>query len=266
MRIFSKYQPNIVFHAAAYKHVPMLEGNLREAIINNIIGTQNIVDASIENNVNKCILISTDKAVNPKNIMGATKRIAELIIQQNNIPGQTIFSAVRFGNVLGSNGSVIPIFKKQIRMGGPITVTHKDVQRYFMTIPEAVQLVLEAGSLAQGGEIFVLDMGEPVKIYDLATTMIHLSGLEPEKDIKIEVTGLRPGEKLFEELSLTEETVNKTSNNKIYVLKSGNEMTHEETQHNIDKLFEHAENKEYIKAYEQMKVLIPSFENELLPK
>ena len=262
--VFGKYKPNIVFHAAAYKHVPMLEDNMREAIINNIVGTQNVVDASIANNVDKFILISTDKAVNPKNIMGATKRVTEMIIQENNIPGQTTFAAVRFGNVLGSNGSVIPIFQKQIRMGGPLTVTHKDVQRYFMTIPEAVQLVLEAGSITQGGEIFVLDMGEPVKIYDLATTMILLSGLEPEKDIKIEVTGLRPGEKLFEELSLSEERVKKTSNNKIYVLKSGNGMTHEDIKDSINKVFEYTRNKEYIKAYEQMKVLIPSFKNELL--
>lgn len=262
--IFSKYQPNIVFHAAAYKHVPVLESNLREALVNNIIGTQNVVDISVKHNVERFILISTDKAVNPSNVMGATKRVAEMIIQQKNQLGKTIFAAVRFGNVLSSNGSVVPIFQKQLRAGGPLTVTHKDVTRYFMTIPEAVQLVLEASSITKGGEIFVLDMGEPVKIYDLATTMIRLSGLEPEKDIAVEIVGLRPGEKLFEELSLSEETVSKTASNKIFLFKSGNEMTQQQIMQNIEQICEYTTNKEFIKAYEQMKILIPSFHNKLI--
>ena len=262
--IFQKYKPEIVFHAAAYKHVPVMEKNFHEAVFNNIVGTQNAVDVSLETGVERFILVSTDKAVNPTNIMGATKRVAEMLIQDKNRLGKTLFAAVRFGNVLGSNGSVIPIFQKQLRAGGPLTVTHKDIQRYFMTIPEAVQLVLEAASITQGGEIFVLDMGEPVRIYDLATTMIKLSGLEPDKDIKIEITGLRPGEKLFEELNLTEETVNKTSNNKIFVLKSGGELTPEETQTAIEKLSQFTNAYEYIKAYEQMKILVPTFKNDLV--
>ncbi|MFZ5975659.1 MAG: polysaccharide biosynthesis protein [Bacillota bacterium] len=261
--VFEKYRPSIVFHAAAHKHVPLMEINPREALINNIIGTLNVAEAAIANNADRFILISTDKAVNPSNIMGATKRVAELIIQQKNALGRTLFAAVRFGNVLGSNGSVVSVFKRQIREGGPITVTDKEITRYFMTIPEAVQLVLEASSIAQGGEIFVLDMGEPVKIYDLATTMIKLSGLEPDKDIKIEITGLRPGEKLFEELRLSEETVTKTSKDKIFVLKSSYEAEREQIEASFNKLREYIENREYLKAYNYMKILIPSFENEI---
>jgi FlaA1/EpsC-like NDP-sugar epimerase len=195
--------------------------------------------------------------------MGATKRVAELIIQQQQARGRTVFAAVRFGNVLGSNGSVVSVFKRQIREGGPLTVTDKEITRYFMTIPEAVQLVLEAGSMARGGEIFVLDMGEPVKIYDLAVTMIKLSGLEPEKDIKIEVTGLRPGEKLYEEISLTEETVTKTSKDKIFVLKSSFDSEREEVEASFFKLREYIDNRDYAMAYNQIKVLIPSFDNNI---
>ncbi|MCR4431990.1 MAG: polysaccharide biosynthesis protein [Tepidanaerobacteraceae bacterium] len=217
--VFERYKPDVVFHAAAHKHVPLMELNPTEAIKNNVFGTLNVAEAADKYGTERFILISTDKAVNPVNIMGASKRIAEIIIQMMAKKSSTIFAAVRFGNVLGSNGSVVPLFKKQIQMGGPVTVTHPDVTRYFMTIPEAVQLVIQAGSMASGGEIFVLDMGEPVKIVDLAREMIKLSGLEPDVDVKIQFTGLRPGEKLFEELLLKEEGFSATKYKKIYIAK-----------------------------------------------
>lgn len=217
--VFAEYEPQIVFHAAAHKHVPMMECNPKEAIKNNVLGTINVANEAIFHDVEKFILISTDKAVNPTNIMGASKRIAEIATQTMNSVSNTDFAAVRFGNVLGSNGSVVPFFEKQISEGGPVTVTHPDMKRYFMTIPEAVQLVLEAGAMATGGEIFVLDMGEPVLIYDLACDLIRMHGLEPDKDIKVIFSGLRPGEKLFEEISLADEDTAKTQNSKIFICK-----------------------------------------------
>ena len=217
-QIFKEYKPEVIFHAAAHKHVPLMEKSPEEAIKNNVFGTYNVAEAAKKYKAEKFILISTDKAVNPTNIMGASKRLCEMVIQMMDIESEyTDFVAVRFGNVLGSNGSVIPLFKKQIEEGGPVTLTHKDITRFFMTIPEAVQLVMQAGSYAKGGEIFVLDMGEPVKIYDLAENLIKLSGFEPNKEIEIKVIGLRPGEKLYEELLMEEEGLKDTPNSRIFV-------------------------------------------------
>ena len=215
--IFAKYHPDLVCHAAAHKHVPLMEDSPFEAIKNNVFGTYNVARAADRFGTQRFILISTDKAVNPTNVMGASKRICEMVVQTVNERSKTEFVAVRFGNVLGSAGSVIPLFRKQIKEGGPVTVTHKEVIRYFMTIPEAVQLIFQANAYANGGEIFVLDMGEPVKIDDLARKMIRLSGFEPDVDIKIEYTGLRPGEKLYEELLMSGEGLKKTKNDLIYI-------------------------------------------------
>ena len=215
--IFSKYRPDIVFHAAAHKHVPLMEDSPNEAIKNNVIGTLKTARTASHYQVKKFILISTDKAVNPTNIMGASKRLCEMVIQLIGRHSTTEFAAVRFGNVLGSNGSVIPLFRRQIEHGGPVTVTHPDIIRYFMTIPEAVSLVLEAGAYAKNGQIFVLNMGDPVRIADLAKNMIRLSGYEPEKEIKIKYIGLRPGEKLYEELLMNEEGMQTTENSRIFI-------------------------------------------------
>ena len=244
-RIFEKYKPQIVFHAAAHKHVPLMEHSPWEAVKNNIKGTYNVAYYSHFNNVEKFVLISTDKAVNPTNVMGATKRFCEKIIQAFQTKSLTKFTAVRFGNVLGSNGSVVPLFQKQINQGGPITLTHKDVIRYFMTIPEAAQLVLQSGGYANGGEIFVLDMGEPVKIYDLAVNMIKQNKLEPEKDIQIKVVGLRPGEKLYEELLMDDELIS-TKHDKIFVGKP-QQFDLMKLEYQIKELLEIAEEEDKVK-------------------
>tara|TARA_R110002124_G_scaffold266436_1_gene433333 strand:+ start:4359 stop:6293 length:1935 start_codon:yes stop_codon:yes gene_type:complete len=233
--IFQEYKPHLVFHAAAYKHVPLMEYNSYEAIKINVAGTKVIVDLSLDNNVDKFIFVSTDKAVNPTNVMGATKRIAEMYISCAQQYNKTKFITTRFGNVLGSNGSVIPLFKKQIEKGGPLTVTHKEITRFFMTIPEAAQLVLEAGGMGQGGEIFIFDMGESVKIFDLAKNMIKLSGLRYPEDIDIKITGLRPGEKLYEELLANGEDTMPTYHKKIMIGKS-RELVYEETKSKINEL------------------------------
>jgi len=233
--IFGEYRPDVVFHAAAHKHVPLMEHSPSEAIKNNVFGTINVAEAADRYGVSKFVMISTDKAVNPTNIMGASKRICEMFIQTMDIKSKTDYVAVRFGNVLGSNGSVIPLFKRQIERGGPVTVTHEDVTRFFMTIPEAAQLVIQAGAYASGGEIFILDMGSPVKIYDLANDLIKLSGYVPGKEIKIEVTGLRPGEKLYEELLMGEEGIRKTTHEKIFIAKPS-DIDSDELRTKIDEL------------------------------
>ena len=233
--LFQEYKPNMVFHAAAYKHVPLMEYNAYEAVKINVAGTKVIVDLSLDNNVDKFIFVSTDKAVNPTNVMGATKRIAEMYISCSQQQNKPKFITTRFGNVLGSNGSVIPLFKKQIEKGGPLTVTHKDITRYFMTIPEAAQLVLEAGGMGQGGEIFIFDMGESVRIFNLAKNMIKLSGLRYPEDIDIKITGLRPGEKLYEELLANGENTMPTYHKKIMISKS-REFDFEDVRSKINEL------------------------------
>ena len=261
--IFEQYHPYLVFHAAAHKHVPLMETSPLEAIKNNVFGTYNTVKCADEYGVKRFILISTDKAVNPTNIMGATKRICELIIQAKNKVSKTEYAAVRFGNVLGSNGSVVPLFKKQIAKGGPITVTHKEITRFFMTIPEAVSLVLQAMSGAKGGEIFVLDMGEPVKIYDMAVKLIKLSGLEPDVDIQIKVTGLRPGEKLYEELLMAEEGLTETKHDKIHVARPSDiDMEKLETKlAKLQHLLDNTNNEQKDEIKDVISEVVPTYRN-----
>ena len=256
--IFDEYKPYIVFHAAAHKHVPLMEQSPCEAIKNNVFGTLNVSMCADKYGVKRFVMISTDKAVNPTNIMGATKRMCEMIVQSMQKISNTEFVAVRFGNVLGSNGSVIPLFKKQIEEGGPLTVTHKDITRFFMTIPEAAQLVLQAASYAKGGEIFVLDMGKPVRIYDLAKNMIRLSGYTPDVDIKIEVTGLRPGEKLYEELLMSEEGLSKTGHEKIFI-GALSDITMEELKPSLDLLREAAEGNNVEKIKDVVEKVVPTY-------
>ena len=256
-KVFAHFKPSIIFHAAAYKHVPLMEDNPCEAIETNVQGTKNLVNLSDKYKAKKFVMISTDKAVNPTNVMGASKRIAEIITQSKNKESETAFITTRFGNVLGSNGSVIPLFKRQIERGGPLTVTHEEVTRFFMTIPEACQLVLEAGMIGEGGEIFVFDMGESVKIIDLARRMIKLSGFEPEKEIKIKITGLRPGEKLYEEVLSDEESTLPTHHPQILIGRTRENSEGIEGQ--IESLINLANEQNNEEAVKTMKKIIPEF-------
>ena len=256
--VFKKYKPNIVYHAAAYKHVPMMENNPVEAVRNNVLGTRLIADTAIKYGVSRFVMVSTDKAVNPTNVMGASKRIAEIYTQSLNGKSETLFITTRFGNVLGSNGSVIPRFKKQIESGGPVTVTHPQITRYFMTIPEACQLVLEAGASGKGGEIFIFDMGKSVKIVDLAKKMIKLSGLQLGKDIQIAFTGLRPGEKLYEELLANKENTIPTPHPQIMVAKV-REYDHEEADTKINGFIELIKEQDNTAVVRLMKEIVPEF-------
>ncbi|MFX0548039.1 polysaccharide biosynthesis protein [Hathewaya histolytica] len=256
--IFKEHRPNVVFHAAAHKHVPLMENNPGEAIKNNIVGTYNVAKCSSEFNVKKFVMISTDKAVNPTNIMGATKRFCEMIIQAFDAVSSTEYVAVRFGNVLGSNGSVIPLFKKQIAKGGPVTVTHPEINRFFMTIPEASQLVIQAGAMAKGGEIFVLDMGKPVKIAELAKDLIELSGLKPNVDVKIEYTGLRPGEKLYEELLMDEKALESTEHKKIFI-EQPREFDIKEIESNIEELLQTVKSGNPENIFSKMEEKVPTY-------
>lgn len=261
--VFERYRPGVVFHAAAHKHVPLMERNPEEALKNNILGSQNLAEAANRLRVKTFVSISTDKAVNPTSVMGATKRVVEMLIQSLDLRSQTKFVAVRFGNVLGSNGSVIPTFKRQIAKGGPVTVTHPEMVRYFMTIPEAAQLVIQAGAMAKGGEIFILDMGKPVKIIDLAKDLIRLSGYEPDVDIKIQFTGIRPGEKLYEELLTAEEGITATKHSRIFVAKPNGIDVNllEELTHVIRERGNYLTHDEVIKL---LQTVIPDFRQEMV--
>jgi FlaA1/EpsC-like NDP-sugar epimerase len=259
MQTFASFKPHVVFHAAAYKHVPMQEHHPGEAFKANVLGTRNLAEAALENGVEHFVLVSTDKAVRPTNVMGATKRAAEMIIQSVNGAGPTRFMAVRFGNVIGSSGSVIPLFQQQIAQGGPVTVTHPEITRYFMSIPEAAQLILQAGAMGEGGEIFILDMGEPVRIADMARDLIRLNGMEPDKDIPIEFIGLRPGEKLYEELITVGEGIVPTGHSKVLVLR-GTISDRQTLNNRLDELGEIARAVDGGRLKEKLKELIPEYE------
>ncbi len=258
--IFQQTEPNMIYHAAAYKHVPLIEENVSEAVLTNVQGTKNVADLSFEYRVDKFVFISTDKAVNPTNVMGASKRIAEIYTQSLNQMNKGKFVTIRFGNVLGSSGSVMPRFKKQIEKGGPITITHPEITRYFMTITEACQLVLEAGSMGQGGEIFIFDMGESVKIIDLARNMARLYGLKPGEDIEVKYTGLRPGEKLHEELLTQKENIAYTYHPKIMVARV-EKKNHQQVREQVDKLLQVNKNLNHFKTVEQMKYILPEYKS-----
>jgi FlaA1/EpsC-like NDP-sugar epimerase len=257
-QIFWKYRPNVIFHAAAYKHVPLMEEHPDEAVKNNIFGTKIVTEASLKYGADKFVFISTDKAINPTSVMGATKRIGEMICQGLNKKGLTKFISVRFGNVLGSRGSVIPIFREKIKKREPIEITHPEMKRYFMTTPEACLLVMQAGAMGQGGEVFVLDMGEPIKILDLAKEMIRLSGFEPDKDIPIVFTGVRPGEKFFEEILSAEEGTIATQHEKIFIAKLS-PIDENKLNQGLEKLKKAAFNSDKGKIKDVFKKLIPSY-------
>ena len=264
--VFKEYKPELIYHAAAYKHVPMMEGNTSEAVSCNILGTKVLADMAVQHGVTKVVMISTDKAVNPTNVMGCSKRIAEIYVQSLNNQleteggGNTRFVTTRFGNVLGSNGSVIPLFKKQIKDGGPVTVTHPEITRYFMTIPEACQLVLEAGAMGKGGEVFIFDMGQSVRILDLAKKMIRLSGYEPEKDIAIVFTGMREGEKLYEELLNTKENTLPTHHPKILIA-GVQEYAYPEINKYVDLFYDLVHDRNELKMVALMKELVPEYKS-----
>ncbi len=265
--VFKSYLPDVVYHAAAYKHVPLMEINPAQAVFTNVLGTRNVADLSNQYHVDRFVMVSTDKAVNPSSVMGASKRIAEMYVQAKHFKHQrqnngrfTRFITTRFGNVLGSNGSVVPLFTKQIQEGGPITITHPEIIRYFMTIPEACQLVLEAGSMGKGGEIFIFDMGKPVKIIDLARKMIRLAGFVPEKDIAIKIVGLRPGEKLYEEL-LNDSAKNLPTHHEKIMIAVENSADFEEVSHQVEVLITTARTGAYEATVSQMKALVPDFKS-----
>ena len=258
--VFARYQPQVVFHAAAHKHVPLMEIQPAEAVRNNVFGTRNVAELADRFSSEIFVLISTDKAVNPTSVMGATKRCAELVLQEINQHSSTKFVTVRFGNVLGSRGSVVPLFERQIAAGGPVTITHPEMTRFFMTIPEAVQLVLQAGSQAEGGEVFLFDMGKPVKIRDMAYDLIQLHGLQPDKDIKLVYTGLRPGEKLYEELLTSEEGTTSTRHEKIFKARI-NPLDTEELSRDLRIL---AESRDTLTILKTIKRMIPTYKSKQL--
>jgi FlaA1/EpsC-like NDP-sugar epimerase len=259
-QILAQYKPNIIFHAAAHKHVPLMECNVPEAITNNVLGTRCLLDVALSTSVERFVMISTDKAVNPTSVMGASKRVAELLVHQAAKSSGKPYSTVRFGNVLGSRGSVVLTFKKQIANGGPVTATHPDMKRYFMTIPEAAQLVLQAAVIGRGGEVFVLDMGEPIKIMDLAKDLVELSGLELGKDVDIAVTGARPGEKLFEELFVSGESYQRTQHQKIFIAANASSFVPANLNETIEQLLVAAQHNDEAAIISNLKTLIPEFQ------